>query len=251
MPHTEVINNFAIPETNTTRMVLYKPVFGGTSFNSTTTELFQIEDETSAQADLSSDLLTIASQQEYQTTNIVANLKYLNKSGKLLPSRRPSFFLITTLKTPTIKFIESSKLSTNVLPGAISSNWNGLADGGLSERTYQRLLELASLPAGWNGTGSLGMDASSLWSFIAFWREIKQISIDPELVLTPSGHIQAEWYKDNKHFLEIDFRGNKDKSYFALIDGRKAEFEGATSTIEIINFIKSYKNSIALTWRYE
>lgn len=147
--------------------------------------------------------------------------------------------------------MRSAGLPTTVLPNAISSNWNDLARGGLSERIYQRLLELAGLPAGWNGPGSLGMNASSLWSFIAFWKQVRQISTDPELVLTPSGYVQAEWSKDNRHYLEIDFRGAIENSYFALVDGRKTLIEGAAPLQEVLAIINSHKHGTALKWHYE
>ena len=153
---------------------------------------------------------------------------------------------------PGATSLSSSNHKPLSVPSAITSNWNDLAGGGLSEKIYQRLLELAGLTAGWNGSGSLGMNASSLWSFIAFWKQIRQFSAEPELVLTPSGHVQAEWSKNNKHYLEIDFRSsNGENSYFALIDGRKAVIEGAASIKEILSIITSYQNGVALTWQYE
>jgi hypothetical protein len=142
-------------------------------------------------------------------------------------------------------------VATSALPEAISVNWRNLAGGGLSEKTYRRLLELASLPKGWNGRGSLSMNASSLWSFIAFWKQISQLSVEPDLVLTPNGCVQAEWGKDSRHYLEIDFRGSRENSFFALADGRRTVIEGATSLREILRIIKSYKNAVALTWQYE
>lgn len=142
-------------------------------------------------------------------------------------------------------------MPTSVLPEAISVNWKNLAGGGLSEDIYKRLLDLASLPNGWNGFGSLPMNPSSLFAFISFWKKARTVSADPELVLTPNGDVQGEWHKDDNHYLEIEFRSSGKNSFFALIDGRETALEGVAPLEEILGFVMSHRNGLALRWHYE
>ncbi len=251
MPDPVAPSGISVPEANVVGDALFNAVFGNRSLNSTITETFHIEEAHQPQTDITIRAWTVTPQVVIRTTNIRSNLNYYYKSAASLASLGSVSILVTATQVQENPFLPSAEHPTTVLPTAISSNWNDLAGGGLSEKIYQRLLELAGLTAGWNGSGSLGMNASSLWSFIAFWKQVRQFSVEPELVLTPSGHLQAEWSKNSKHCLEIDFRGSGENSYFALIDGRKAVIEGASSIKEILRIITSYQNGVALTWQYE
>jgi len=251
MPERVVPSDIPESEPNAAGGTLFQIVHGNGGLNSTINETFQIEEEHQPQTGITIRAWTVAPPTEIRTTNIRLNLKYYYKSPALLASLPSASILVTEPRVQEYPFVRSSGHPTTVLPSAISSNWNDLAGGGLSEKTYQRLLELAGLSAGWNGPGSLGMNASSLWSFIAFWKQVRQISRDPELVLTPSGYVQAEWRKNDRHYLEIDFRGAIENSYFALVDSRKTLIEGAAPLQEVLNIIKAHKNGSALTWHYE
>ena len=225
-------------------------LFGNRSLNSTVTETFQSEEAQQGQTDITVGAWTIAPS-VLTETSIRSNLKSYYRCAASLASLGSASILVAEIQAQENAFLRSAVLPTTVLPTAISSNWNDLAGGGLSEKVYQRLLELASLTPGWNGEGSVGMNASSLWSFIAFWKQVRQISTDPELVLTPRGHVQAEWSKDYRHHFEIDFRGAAESCYFTLVDGRKTLIEGAAPLQEILAIIKSHKHGTALTWRYD
>jgi hypothetical protein len=251
MPDPVAPNDIFVPEANVGGDALLSVFFDNRCLNSTITETFHIQEAHQPQTDITIRPWTAAPPVVIRTTNIRSNLKYSYKSAASLTSLGSANILVIVPEMQENPFLASAEHPTTVLPTAISSNWNDLAGGGLSEKIYQRLLELAGLTAGWNGSGSLGMNASSLWSFIAFWKQVRQFSAEPELVLTPSGHLQAEWSKNSKHCLEIDFRGSGENSYFALIDGRKAVIEGAASIKEIFKIITSYQDGVALTWQYE
>jgi len=135
------------------------------------------------------------------------------------------------------------------VPDVISFNWQDLAVSGLSHKMYQCLLALASYEEGWNGPGSRGMNASSLSTFLRFWKQVREHSVEPELVLTPQGNLQAEWSKDGGHYLEIDFRGENEKALFGLFDGRKAVIEGAAPLDDVIRVVMFHRKGAALRWR--
>src|SRR5881628_2674406 len=62
-----------------------------------------------------------------------------------------------------------------------------VAASDLSDKMRQNLLALASYEEGWNGPGSRGMNARSLSTFLKFWNQVREHSVEPELVLTPQG----------------------------------------------------------------
>jgi len=251
MPDPIAASDISVPEAIVAGDVLFGAVLGDRSLNSTITETFHKEEAHPPLTDITVRAWSVDAPVMIRTTNIRSDFRYHHKSAALSASLGSASILITAPQVPGNPFLPFAEHPTTVLPTAISSNWNDLAGGGLSEKIYQRLLELAGLTAGWNGAGSLGMNASSLWSFIAFWKQVGQFSVEPDLVLTPSGHLQAEWSKNSMRCLEIDFRGSGENSYFALIDGRRAVIEGGSSIKEILRIITSYRDGVALTWQYE
>jgi hypothetical protein len=220
--------------------------FGNKDLNSTIGVAFAMEESQLPQTGLV--VRAWDASQSLGTRNKGESLVYLRSVALVSPRKESTS--ITSTDNPEAALLPVS-IQTASLPSAIASNWNDLAKGGLSEGIYQRLLELAILTAGWNGPGSLGMNASSLWSFVKTWKQIRKFCTEPELVLTPSGNIQAEWSKSRRHHLEMDFRASGENSYFALIDGTRAVIDGVASLKEILRIILSYRNGLALTWKYE
>lgn len=139
--------------------------------------------------------------------------------------------------------------STSVVPQSISANWMLLAKSGLSEPAYKAILRLGSKPLGWNGPGSFPLDARSLTNFLNFWIQVRNVATEPDLVLTPKGNIQAEWFKSPRQFLEIDFRSENEPSFFGLFDNREVVLEGSAPASEIMQIVLHHRNGMALTWR--
>jgi hypothetical protein len=145
-----------------------------------------------------------------------------------------------TLCTETCKPSETSSI-----PEATKSNWYNIEQSDLSIDLYSAILKLAHKPMSWRGVGSKKLISSSLSEFLNFWQNVKNSAIEPEVVLLPNGNIQAEWYKNDKHFLEIEF-GSNQMLLFGLFDGKKV-YEGTGELIEVITIAK-LNSSKALNW---
>ncbi len=137
--------------------------------------------------------------------------------------------------------------TTDTLPDSIRANWNVLARSGLAEETYARLNLLASKSAAWRGPGSKPLSGASVSRFLGFWAAVKSIAIAPELMLTPMGTIQAEWFRSRRQFLEIEFSGTEDNASFGLID-RRTRLEGMAEQCELVTLLRNFRKGIALTW---
>ncbi len=105
-----------------------------------------------------------------------------------------------------------------VMPPALTANWQLLVHAEFSEETFGRLYIIASLEKDWNGSESLPLSAESLGHFLRFWLSVQDIAKEPELTLTPRGHIQVEWYKNKRRLLEIEFSEDRNV-FYALLDG--------------------------------
>ena len=140
--------------------------------------------------------------------------------------------------------------TTAAVPEPIVANWRAIYRSSFSESTYLRLLHLAGLGENWNGPGSRPLTSISIGRFLEFWQGVSSQAAEPELVLTVSGTLQAEWHKNSTHFLEIDFAADKHETcYFALFDGRRATIEGSAKLDDIIEICSSHRNGVALGWR--
>ena len=140
--------------------------------------------------------------------------------------------------------------TTGAVPEPIVANWRAIYRSSFSESTYLRLLHLAGLGENWNGPGSRPLTSISIGRFLEFWQGVSSQAAEPELVLTVSGTLQAEWHKNSTHFLEIDFAADKHEiCYFALFDGRRATIEGSAKLDDIIEICSSHRNGVALGWR--
>jgi hypothetical protein len=104
------------------------------------------------------------------------------------------------------------------LPPAIRENWSLLARAKLSEPFFERLSRMAKRPLNWRGVGSRPLSTSSLAQFLHFWSKIASRSEEPDIALMPSGNLQAEWYRNSRHHLDLEF--NEDgRGFFFLMDG--------------------------------
>lgn len=137
--------------------------------------------------------------------------------------------------------------ATDTMPDAIRANWYELAISKLSVEAFARLNLLANKQAGWRGPGAMALSGASLSKFLRFWATVRSVAAEPELMLTPMGTLQAEWFKNHKQFLEIEFGQTDEGSNFGLID-RKTRLEGNAKPSELIQILKSYRAGIAMTW---
>ena len=142
---------------------------------------------------------------------------------------------------------QSRPTSTDTMPDAIRANWYELAISRLSVDAFARLNFLATKQAGWRGPGSMALKGDSVSKFLRFWSAVRADAAEPELMLTPMGTLQAEWFKNHKQFLEIEFSQSDESSNFGLID-RQTRLEGKARPSELIQLLKGYRDGIALTW---
>ena len=93
----------------------------------------------------------------------------------------------------------------------------------------------------------MALSGVSVSKFLLFWAAVRAVAAEPELMLTPTGTLQAEWFKNHKQFLEVEFSQSDESSNFGLID-RQTRLEGKTRPNELIQLLKGYRDGIALTW---
>lgn len=136
---------------------------------------------------------------------------------------------------------------TEAIPQTIVKNWQSLAKSCLNEQTYLYILRLARKESGWRGLGSLPLDDRSLGNFLRFWDGVREQVVEPEFVLVPNGNIQVEWYKNDSHFVELEFRPDN-KILFGLFDGDTV-FEGTASAKDVIALLSS-RDLEPLKWSY-
>lgn len=123
----------------------------------------------------------------------------------------------TSVSLPPDSKICSSP-TTDTSPPAISYNFQLLEHAGFSQKTKKRIEYLAYLKEGWLGNGGLSLDNLSLSNFLKLWLRIKAKATEPDLVLCPNGNIQAEWFKNSKRNLLIEFQ--REKAIYILNDGK-------------------------------
>jgi len=127
--------------------------------------------------------------------------------------------------------------SSSVIPDAIRANWQALANSGLSERSYLYLLKLAKKEAGWREPGTRPLEGRSLGQFLKFWVNVRSDASEPEFSLLPNGNLQVEWYRDDRHFTELEFRSDG-SVLFGFFDG-SSEIEGLANPDELKPLIAS------------
>lgn len=134
----------------------------------------------------------------------------------------------------------------SAIPDSIISNWTLLALSTISHENYLRLYKLASLKAGWRGARSKQLNARSLTDFLRFWRAINFFANEPHLSLSPNGSIIAEWHKNSRRNLFLEFLASGE-IYIGLTDG-SLEYDARDNKIGAIAFLKN-RPSKPLRWR--
>lgn len=182
--------------------------------------------------------------------------------GSIIRSRLPRHFIarsprnweaqaIARFPAPLLPDVSLARELENVpqtaaVPGAILANWEALAASNISEDVYQYLVKLARKQDGWRGPGSRALRAGSLRYFLHFWQGVKDTAVEPELVLLPNGGLQAEWFKGNKQFVEIEFRVDG-LVLFGIFDGVTV-LEGQANLIEIRDALLHRRQGACLKW---
>lgn len=163
--------------------------------------------------------------------------------------RQATQTLVVSLRSPRdgTALLQARPRTTDTIPDAIRANWHELAISRLSAEAFARLNFLANRQAGWRGPGSMALSGVSVSKFLRFWTTVRAVAAEPELMLTPMGTLQAEWFKNHRQFLEIEFSQMDESSNFGLID-RQTRLEGKARPSELIQLLKGYRDGIALTW---
>jgi hypothetical protein len=136
-------------------------------------------------------------------------------------------------------------VSTNTAPRTIVDNLGEIRHSGMSTDMYEKLVRLASLPAGWRGPGSQALRVSSLNQFLQFWSLVRQIAVEPELALAPDGSIHAEWFKSSRQRLDIRFA--KSGARFGMFANNNI-LEGADRRLDAVADKLKSDNARPLTW---
>lgn len=153
---------------------------------------------------------------------------------------------VGVLKAPLRAPLEdTSGTETETNPEAIADNWIGLALSGLSEVSYDRIAELANTGTGSRRTRTRALSSNSLRQFLSFWRRVRDHAREPEFVLCPNGHLQAEWHKNWHRHLEIEFceDGNV---FYGLFNGNRVH-EGYEESTAMVDFLLGYPGK-PLAW---
>ena len=150
--------------------------------------------------------------------------------------------------TRLLLLARGSVAETSTLTDALRVNWPALAKSGLSDVTFERLLLLASKQEGWRGEGSRALRGASIAKFLRFWAIVRGFAREPELMLTPTGMLQAEWFKTYRQFLEVAFHdGENDSLSFGIVD-RSHRLEGIVSQDQLVTILREYRDGKVLQW---
>lgn len=103
----------------------------------------------------------------------------------------------------------------NVIPESIVSCWNLLRQSGFSDETFGQIVSVTSNRLLRANQGLRPLNTKTLTAFLNFWRLCGDEAADPEVMISPKGNFQAEWWKDSGNFIVMEFQPNSD-IYFSL-----------------------------------
>lgn len=126
---------------------------------------------------------------------------------------------------------------TNVVPYAIQENWMLFIETNIPKESYNKIFQLAGKTDNWRGAGSKKLNGESLREYLKFWKKIYSFATEPDFSLMPNGNLQAEWFKNNTHFTEIEFQPNG-TIFYGVFDG-KTVHEGESKVNELVPLISS------------
>jgi hypothetical protein len=131
-------------------------------------------------------------------------------------------------------------------PTSIALNLARLEAAKLAAATKARILALAMRRDGWRGPGSRALGATSLSTFLKFWGLIAREAAEPELALMPNGHLSAEWFKNSRRHIDLEFADDT-TIYCGLFNG-SAIWEGKDDAQNIATMLKGTASK-PLLWR--
>lgn len=132
------------------------------------------------------------------------------------------------------------------MPAAVADNWNKLAAAPISPRLFRDIVRFAMRTDGWRGSGSLALSGRSVGSFVDFCTAFGGVAVEPDLALTASGGLQAQWHKSRRHVLDLTFDADG-KVYFGLFKGQGI-LEGVDTVDAVVNILRN-EPSRPLTWK--
>jgi hypothetical protein len=152
-------------------------------------------------------------------------------------------FGVRTIRPPAQRLPVTDATST---PSAIWANWSRLSQANLSVETYTRIRNLARYEKEWRGPGSKALTSESLRTFLEFWIDVGPVATSPDLAITARGSIQAEWFRNSRRHLDLEFVG-KDKVFFGLFNGNAIN-EGIDTLEGVAAWLKSH-HAKPLLWK--
>jgi hypothetical protein len=140
---------------------------------------------------------------------------------------------IRTRQAPKAEVVAST------VPKAIVANWNRLFSANLPNDVYRRIRLLSRYDNGWRGDGSKALSADALKTFLNFWIQMTGYLANPDLALTARGTLQAEWFRNSRRHLDLEFVDSK-KIFFGLFNGENV-YEGVDSLEGLSEWLKHHR----------
>jgi len=134
----------------------------------------------------------------------------------------------------------------NAMPHPILANWSRLFLAGLSGELYSRIWQMARYKDGWRGEGSRALTEEALKAFLEFLIKIDEDTVEPTLALTARGTLQAEWFRNLRRHLDVEFVSDE-KAFFGLFD-QHSVYEGVDSVDALVRWLPD-RPSKPLKWR--
>ena len=173
----------------------------------------------------------------------VATSAAISRAKKRTPSWGSAIevFPGSAIESPT------QEKATSGLAMALVANWLSLRRAGLPRPTYRQICEIAVLQDGWLGPGSRALAAGYLSRFLECWSKLRDRASPPDVVLRPNGMLQVEWYRDDRHFVELCFEDDL-LCHFAVFDGNCVS-EGIATDDDAIDIVQAGRKS-RMKWRH-
>lgn len=149
------------------------------------------------------------------------------------------------VKMPSIHG-QVQRASASSMPEQLVATWQQLAKSRLPIETFRIVIRLARMRSGWRGPGSRPLHARSLAAFLHFWRGIVEHAAPPDLTLTPAGNLLAQWFRDDRHYLDLEFTPD-DRIYFGLFDGASAS-EGVDRPLAVQQMLSNRASGRCFRW---
>jgi hypothetical protein len=129
-------------------------------------------------------------------------------------------------------------------PKSLKHSLQMLEDCAFTKATRKRIVELAYKEEGWDFGYGLSLNPVSLIKFLSFWLAVKANKNEPELFLCQNGNLQAEWYKNSKNNLILEFTPN---SAMCILNCRIDPYIGKDTYAKLVQRLGNH-TSLPLKW---